>query len=122
MGRKLTELNAAELTAVLVEIAEPVGNLVNDDELWNVFKACTAKGVTLQQKNGLRYILQTYSAMLPLLLGEKHSKDTFRILSAIEGKPIAEIMQMNGQEVVKAIGNAFKEQLMPFFTTSVVSE
>lgn len=115
--RKLSELNGWDLTVALAELAEPVGNLVNDDTFWDCFVNCTKKGVGVKQNDAFRFLLQTYSQMIPLLLKE-HQQDTFRILSIIEGKPIEEVMQMNGMELFEDIKEAFQTNLLPFFTKS----
>ena len=119
---KLTEMNGWELSRALADLAEPVGNLVNDDEFWDAFKECTKRGVGLQQKNGLRFILKTYSDLFPLLMGERHIRDTFRILAITEGKTMEEVARMNGMELFTEMRNVFREQLQPFFTLSALSE
>ncbi len=119
---KLQELNGWELMGALADIAEPIGNLVNDDALWECFVDCTRKGVSVKEKTGLRFILQTYAKLIPLLLGQEHKRDTVQLLSAIEGKPVAEIMQMNGKELLEHFRSAISESLIPFFTKSVPSE
>lgn len=113
--RKLVELNGWELMTALSELAEPVGNLVNDDAFWDCFVACTKRGVGLKQKDTFRFLLQTYAKMVPILLNE-HKSDTFRILAAIEGKPIKEVMEMDGAELIGDIKEAVQTNLAPFFT------
>jgi len=118
--KKLIEMEAWELMGTLADLAEPVSNLVNDDELWNAFKECTARGVTLKRKDGLQFILKAYGSLGPALLG-KHRMDTLKILSIIEGKRLEELMHMNGAEVLKDFMTAYKEHLEPFFIKSVHS-
>ena len=122
MAKKLTELNGWELTNALVEIAEPLGNLAGDDKVWEVFKECTKRGVGIKQKDTFRFILTTYAKLIPALLGKEHKLDTVRILSVVEGKKVDELMKMNGTELLRDFERAFKEQLTPFFTKSVLME
>lgn len=118
---KLRELNGWDLMSALVELAEPVGNLANDEEVWECFKECTKKGVSLRQKDGFRFLVNTYSKLVPLLLGVNHRKDIMRILAVVEGKPLAEVMAMNGAELLKDFEQAYKETLEPFFIKSARS-
>ena len=94
---KLAEMTGWELMGALAEIAEPVGNLVNDDAFWDCFVDCTRRGVGLKQKDGLRFLLRTYAKLIPIVCGG-HKNDTARILAVIEGKPVAEVMQMNQEQ------------------------
>ena len=113
--RKLSELNGWELMTALSEIADPVGNLVNDDAFWECFVVCTKRGIGIKQKDTLRFLLQTYAKLVPILLKE-HKDDTFKILSVVEGKPIKEVMEMEGPELLNDIKEAFVTNLAPFFT------
>ena len=118
MGKKLLELNAGELAAALLEIAEPIGNLVNDEPLFEAFKKATANGVSLRvnDRSGLQFLMKTYAEVIPMLLSPEHTQDVFRIISVVEGEPISKLMKMNGLQVLKDAYAAFKEQLKPFFT------
>lgn len=119
--KKLTELNGWELMQTLAELAEPVGNIVNDESVWECFKECTKNGVGIKTNNSFRFLLKTYAKLAPLLLGDGHRKDTLSILAAVEGKPLNEIMQMNGAELLKDFSSAYKGVLEPFFTKSARS-
>lgn len=118
MPKKLTELNGWELTAALLEVAEPIGNLACDDVFWSTFEECTRQGIGLKPKDTLRFLLKTYSRLFPILFGEEHKLDTFRILSVIEGEPVEKLMEKSGAELLKDCEKAFKEQLRPFFFKS----
>ena len=118
--KKLIDMEAWELMSALAELAEPVNNLVSDDELWKTFKECTRKGAMLKRQDGLQFILETYGKLGKPLLG-KHKTDTLKILSIVEGKKIEDLMHMNGMEVLRDFSEAYKEQLEPFFTKSVPS-
>lgn len=119
---KLRELNGWDLMGALVELAEPIGNLANDEAVWECFRECTKKGVSIKQKDGFRFLVTTYSKLIPLVLGVEHRKDMMRILSVVEGKPVAEVMAMNGAELLKDFEQAYKETLEPFFIKSARSQ
>lgn len=118
MGKKLLEQSAAEMAAHLVELAAPVKSLLEDEEIRQTWIECTKQGV----KNKLESILVVYADMAPLIFGEKHLKDVLRILAAIEGKTVSEMLQMNGAELMKDTLAAWEEQIKPFFTLLGISE
>ena len=116
---KLNEMNGWELMGGLVELAEPIGNLVNDELLWECFLECTRQAVRLRQKDGLAFILKNYAKLIPLLFGDDHKRDVVRILAVVEGLSIEEAMKKNGFELLRDFRAAYREQLAPFFTSSV---
>ena len=120
--KKIVEMDALELSSLLIEIAEPIGNLADDDEVFECFRKCTTRGLKLKQRDGLHFILKTYSKLIPLLLGEKHKRDTLRILAAIEGKSVNEIIHMNGKQLIDDFRAAWEDKLEGFFTQSVPTE
>lgn len=120
--KKIAEMDVLELSSLLVEIAEPIGNLAADNEVFEAFRRCTMRGLGLKQRNGLRFILQTYSEMMPLLFGDKHKIDTLRVLAAIEGTSLEEVMKLNGAEVFERFKKAWEEHLQDFFTQSALTE
>lgn len=122
MAKKLNEMQTYELMAALVELAEPVGNLADDDEFWDRFRDCTKKAWKLQQRDGLRFLVKTYAELGSLLFGEKHKHDIVKIFSIVAGKTIKETMEMNGAEMFSEFVKVYKEKLEPFFIKSALSE
>lgn len=108
---KLLEKNGSEMCAGLVTIAGAIKRFMDDAEFDKAWKKATKKGLD----TGMSDILQIYADLAPLLFGEKHLHDTMQILSVIEGKPIKELLEMNGTELLGDALKAFNEQLKPFF-------
>ena len=121
MGKKLTEKNGWELTAALAELAGPVGRMAENDKLWDCVKRCTAKGVNLKQSDTMRFILQTYAELFPMLFDDEHRMDTFTIISVVEGIPLKEAMEKPGMEILRDIVDAYNQQLKGFFTNAAPS-
>ena len=109
---KLLEKNCCEMAAALVAIARPIKNFLDDYEFMNQFKEKTKEGV----RNRATDVLTVYSSLVPILLGEKHLRDTLEILAVVEGKSINELLSMNGVEVLQDALLAWHEQIAPFFT------
>ena len=115
--KKLLEKNGAEMCAALVELSAPLKNFMDDPEFDRAFKEATKKGLKLQMTD----VLQVYVDIVPQLFGEKHLKDTMKILSVIEGKSVKELLAMNGTDLIADTIAAFNEQIAPFFTRLGVS-
>lgn len=109
---KLLEMNGAEMCAALVSIATPVRSFLDDEEFINTFRECTKRGI----KSQLEGIMNIYADMIPLLFGERHLRDTLKILAIIEGTTVNKMLKMNGVELMADAMNAWKEQIQPFFT------
>ena len=108
---KLLEKTGAEMAAALVSIAQPLKRFMEDKEFDAAFKKATQKGLDTKMTD----ILAIYTEIVPLLLGDKHLKDTMAIVSVIEGKPVKELLAMNGTQLLADILSAFNEQIKPFF-------
>lgn len=116
---KLSEMNFMEYSAALAELAEPIGNLANDDAVWEAFRAATAQAVTRHRRRDLRGILQSYAALTPLLFSPEHRMDVMRIISIVQGVPMNELSEQNGQKLLADFFRSYKEQdIERFFTFS----
>lgn len=112
MPKKLLEKNGAEMAATLVNMASRLRRFMDDKEFVEAWQAATKNGL----KTGGSDVLEIYAGLVPMLLGEKHLKDTLAILADIEGKRVDEMLKMNGTELLADALQAYKEQLLPFFT------
>ena len=117
MAKKLLEKNGAEMCAALVSVASALKRFMEDEAFDKAWKNATKKGVQL----GMTDILKVYVDLAPLVFGDEHINDTMSILSVIEGKPVKELLKMNGTELIADAFKAFTEQLKPFFTQLGVS-
>jgi len=115
--RKIDEMTTEELTNLMFELAGPVGNLVQDDDFWTALQETTKAGMKLRQKDTLRFILTAYARLTPILFG-KYRGDTIKIISIIENRPVSEVSNANGMEVLRNLILEYWEKLRPFFTTS----
>ena len=112
MAKKLIEKNGAEMAAALVGLAAPIRSFLDDHEFMRKFKECTQKGV----RNKMEGFLTIYADMMPLLMGDKHIRDTLTIVAIVEGTTIEQMLAMNGTEMLADCLKAWKEQISPFFT------
>lgn len=112
MPKKLLEKNGAEMAAMLVNMASKLRRFMDDKDLVAAWQEATKNGV----KTGNSDVLAIYADIVPMLLGEKHLKDTLSILADIEGVSVSDMLKMNGTDLLADALQAYKEQLVPFFT------
>lgn len=108
---KLLEKNGAEMMAALANIAIPLKHFIEDEEFDAAWKKATKKGVS----TGMTDILRIYADLAPMMLGDKHMKDTLAILSVIEGVSVGKMLKMDGTELLCDALAAWNEQIKPFF-------
>ena len=107
---KLIEKNGAEMMSALANIAVPLKRFLDDEEFDRAWKQATKKGL----KTGMTDILRIYADLAPIVLGDKHLKDTIAILAVIEGTTATKMLKMDGTELIGDVIKAFKEQIQPF--------
>ena len=108
---KLLEKNGAEMMASLVNIATPLKRFMEDKDFEKAWKEATKSGLKTKETD----VLKIYVELIPILLGEKHLKDTLSILAEIEGETVSKMLKKNGTELLGDVLKAYKEQLEPFF-------
>ena len=111
MAKKLLEKNGAEMANALVALVEPIKSFMEDEEFSEAFKEATKNGVRTKATD----ILSIYTTLIPHLLGDKHLRDTLKIVSIIEGTTVPEMLKKNGTELMADILEAWNGQLKPFF-------
>ena len=115
--KKLSDMNAAELSAALVALAEPIDHLISDEELTDALLRCSSAGDEKRpflRKTRAGMLLHIYTELAPLLV-DKHLQDVIKIASISEGISEEEIMKKPGTEVMKNLIDAWREQIGPFF-------
>lgn len=109
---KLLDKNGLEMANALVSLAKPIKNFLEDKEFLDAFEKCTRNGVV----NKMHSIAQVYVDLIPILLGDKHVKDTLAIVAVVEGTSVKKLLDMNGTEMLADCVQAWREQIGPFFT------
>ena len=112
MAKKLLEKNGAEMAATLVNMASRLRRFMDDKDLVAAWRKATENGV----KTGGSDVLAIYADIVPMLLGKTHLNDTLAILADLEGVSVSDMLKMNGTDLLANALQAYKEQLVPFFT------
>lgn len=103
--KKLAEMNTDELSVCLCKAAEPIANLMMDNEVTEAFVELAKK--MDENKNMVCVFGSFVSVIVPALLGERHRNDTYALLAAVSGRTVAEIRKQNGFVTAKEVWQLF---------------
>lgn len=113
---KISEMTNDQAADVLIRIAEPVGNICDDDELVSMLDE-------LSKMNNLG-LIRAVGKMLPKFVAyalKKHRADLYEIVGALDGKTASAVAKMNFAETVNVARESYDEILRDFFTHSAVA-
>lgn len=97
--KKLSQMNAVELSDVLCKIVSPMERLMNDADVVECFKSL---GEIIKTANAspMEFFGRCMTNIIPVFLGEKHREDTFAIAAALKGVTVDEVRQQTGMTLV----------------------
>lgn len=104
---KLSEMNSNQLADALCDIVEPVTAIMGDSAMLDLFR----EGADLKGADANLFLVRK---VLPAVL-KNHRHDLFAVLSALTGKPVAEIEKQNGMQTIKELRDSFDTELLDFF-------
>ena len=114
---KLFEMKTEDAASVLCEITPRVDNIVQDEEIISVLSTA----IDTKDKSRASIAMETLrklTTVTPLLL-QKHKKDVFGIMAAVEQKDIKAISEQPFRETVAQAKDLFSdEDLLIFFGLS----
>lgn len=111
---KISEMNNEQATETLIRIAEPIGNICDDEE--------TAFLMRFISENGNIPLVQTVGKLIPKaipFLMQKHKRDLYEIIGALTFQTVEQVSKMNFVETVNVCKESYDEVLANFFTSSV---
>lgn len=103
---KLSEMKTREAFDVMAAIAPDVGELIRDEEIAEI-----RKGIAVDHTATLPDVLPA----LTRLFVEKHRKETVRILAAITGKTVEEMLEAPFEHTVVASLHSSIEDFMVLY-------
>lgn len=116
---KISEMDNNQAADALVRIAEPVGNICDDEDFISIWKEIN--GMKKSDVN----VVRAFGRSLPMFVGyalKKHRDDFFEIIGALDGKSKAAVAKMNFAETVKLVRDSYDDILAGFFTRSAPAE
>ena len=97
--KKISEMNACELSSCLCKLAEPADRVLSDSA---VIEALDAFRKAIPESADVATVFSLFTTMVvPRLMNEKHQKDVHGILAAIDGVAVEEIQKRNGLETLR---------------------
>lgn len=97
--KKLSEMNAREMSVCICKLAENAEKLFNDGA---VVEALDALRESFPEETNVPTAFSLFTSILvPKLLSDEHTKETYAILAAIDGVTVEEIEKRNGLEIIR---------------------
>lgn len=110
---KISEMTNNQAAEVLIRISAPVESLCSDpklDKMLETYKATREES-----------FFKSIGALLPQFIAyaiKEHKNDLYEIISALIGKTVEEVANMNIMETVKAVRESYDEVLQGFFIST----
>jgi hypothetical protein len=98
---------------VLVRIAQPVSNIMDDEQVADVLE-------TLSGSRDVPYI-KLISAMLPKVVPlalKSHRNDLYEVVGALENKPASAVGKANIMETMAVLRDSIDQDLIDFFKST----
>lgn len=113
---KIEEMNGEQLMSAMAELAVPIGNIMANEKMADAWKkigqdaAAGKLNVAIQQRGAI------VREVVPAAL-KNNANDVFKVISVLNGVPVAELKKMNGMEVFKMVTESLSSELLTFFTS-----
>lgn len=107
---KISQMTTDKAADVLVRIADPVANLMDDDKIADILKEISVS------KN-VPYI-KLFASMLPKIVSlalENHRNDLYEIVGALSEKSVSDVKKQNVLETIKVVRESVDGDLIDFF-------
>lgn len=116
---KFSEMTTERCMNTMCVLAEPIGNLAGDEELFKAIQHFSSKKVQDQPKTTT--IAEICKKLIPLAFG-KHKEDVYKVISAMTAKPVEKIAEQPIKTTIDEVTEFFDEDFVSFFTSSVNTE
>lgn len=110
---KISEMTNKQATEAIIRLAEPIGNLCDDEEIAALFKQ-------LGEMQDVPMVT-TIGKLLPRFITyafKKHLNDLYEVVGALTMQSRAQVEKMNVAETIKAMKDSYDDVLASFFTSS----
>lgn len=107
---KISQMTTDHAADVLVRIAEPVSNIMDDSKVADLLKDISgSKDVPY-----IKLFASLVPKIVPLAL-ESHREDVFEIVGALDNKSVSEVKKQNVLKTIKVIQESVDKDLIDFF-------
>ena len=107
---KISQMSTEQGANVLVKIAEPVSNIMDDPQVVNILKEISA----MKNVPYIKICASIISKIVPLAL-QAHRDDLFEIVGALDNKSASEVKEQSVLQTIKVIQESIDKDLIDFF-------
>ena len=110
---KISEMTNKQATEAIIRLADPIGNLCDDEEIAGLFKELGGMGEVP--------MITTIGKLLPRFIAygfQKHIDDLYEIVGALTMQNRAQVEKMNFAETLKTVKDSYDDILASFFPSS----
>ena len=107
---KISKMSTEQAADVLVRIAEPVSNIMDDSRVTDVLKEIS----TMKNIPYIKIFAILVPKIVPLAL-ETHRDDLFEVVGALDSKTVSEVKNQNILKTIKVLQESIDKDLIDFF-------
>lgn len=107
---KISQMSTEQGANVLVRIAEPVSNIMDDSRVADLLKEISE----MKDVPYIKVFASIVPKIVPLAL-ESHREDVFEIVGALDNKSVSEVKKQNVLKTIKVIQESVDKDLLDFF-------
>lgn len=105
--KKISEMNATELSLAICKMAKPASRLVDDERVFDAMREMAER--LKDAKSPIKGIAVFLTTLVPVLLGDDHRSDTLEIIAAVSGEDPETLKRKNGIAVAKQLYSLMME-------------
>lgn len=110
---KISQMTTDQAADVLVRIAQPVSNIMDDEQVADVLR-------TLSGRKGVPYI-KLFSEILPKIVPlalKTHRKDLYEVVGAFAEKTARDVGRMNVLDTIAVLRDSIDQDVIDFFKST----
>lgn len=100
--KKLSQMNADELSNVLCKIVVPMERMMGDPEVVSCFQGLMEM-IRGGKTSPMEFFGRCITLIVPVFLGEMHRDDTFAVAAALKGQTVDEVRKQPGVAVITEV-------------------
>lgn len=114
---KISEMNNDQACDVLIQISQPIANIMDDDNLKEALEEFVAEKKEGEDVPLMKQIAKILPKIIPLAMKE-HRADIYSIVGALTFKSPTEVAKMRFVDTLNEIKNSIDQELLDFFKLS----
>lgn len=107
---KISQMTTDQAADVLVRIAEPVSNIMDDSKVAELLQ-------DISRSKNVPYI-KLFASLVPKIVPlalKTHRKDLYEVVGALDNKSVSEVSKQNVLKTIKTLQESIDKDLIDFF-------